>query len=74
MNYPTHEQMKLIVESNGWTTLWSSDYWVRSEWLKPKSGVNVDWAGTTLVGVYEQVMKNLETTPVSKREQNKRWF
>ena len=77
MNYPTQEQMKLIVQSNGWTTLWSPDYWIKSEWLAPKSGVNVDWAGMSLVHAYERVMEQLDADkpkPESEKVKQKRWF
>lgn len=55
MKYPTMEQMVVILESNGWTTLWSPDYWIKSSWLTDKR-INVDKAGMTIYQAFDNFM------------------
>lgn len=53
--YPTMEQMALILKSNGWCTLWSEDNWIKQSWLTDRK-INVDWAGMNIYRAYDYFM------------------
>jgi hypothetical protein len=54
--------MREFLLSRGWETLWSEDYWIKTEWWKDPSK-NVDTCGYSTKAAYE---KELNGVPCSK--------
>lgn len=61
----TKEQKEAILNSNGWTTLWSPDNWIKKEWLERKV-FNVDLAGRSLEDAFKQCMQDLRDVEIMK--------
>ena len=56
---PTYEQMAALLRSNGWETLWSENFWVRTK-LLANPRINIDWAGCDTESAFKILLKELD--------------
>jgi hypothetical protein len=60
-----YEAKKTFLESNGWTSLWHVDNWVREEWFNHPT-INVDLAGISTDKAYATAKKEYNEVHLKK--------